>query len=254
MTDRIESFRVGDSPRVVAATRRGDIAVVIGEPGTVQVRFAGSGADGFDVNQLGDRITVESRRRGLFGSSIDIILTVPTAAGLELSCTSGDIVVQGDVEELKASVASGDVRAGTIRSACRVNSASGDIRVDSVRDAEINTASGDVRLGRVEQTLRLNSASGDVYVGEVGESATFKVASSTVRVACLSGSELRYKSMSGDLVVGIPQHRTIELDFTSLSGQLRNRLPAGDGSPSEKVVTISVNAVSGDLTLRGATR
>jgi DUF4097 and DUF4098 domain-containing protein YvlB len=116
----------------------------------------------------------------------------------------------------------------------------------------VNTASGTVRLGRVDRSLRINAASGNVYIDEIGESAICKVASSDVRIGAFDGSEFRLKSMSGDLVLGLPRRRTIDLDFTSLSGKLRNKLPKGDGSPSEKLVMIAVAAVSGNVTLTAA--
>lgn len=253
MTDRIKTFEVGEGARVIAATRSGDITVVSGSPGSVRVAIDGPGAANYEVDQLGDVISVEPRRKGRFvGSSADIVLTVPATASLELSCTSGDINVQGEIEELRASVASGDVRANVVRSVCRVNSASGDIRINAVHDAEINTASGTVRLGRVERNFRLNSASGNAYVDEIGDSAICKVASSDVRIRSFLGTEIRHKAMSGDLHLGIPGRRTIELDFVSVSGRLRNRLPKGDGSPSEKTLVLSVSAVSGDLHLERA--
>ncbi len=253
MSDRIETFDVGDSARIIAATRSGDITVVTGEANSVRVVIDGPGASNYEIDQLGDVVSVEPRRKGRFiGSSADIVLTVPDRASLELSCTSGDINVQGEIEELRASVASGDVRAGDVRSMCRVNSASGDIRFNSTVDAEINTASGTVRLGRVRRNLRLNAASGNVYVDAIGESAICKVASSDVRINSFEGTEILHKTMSGNLHLGIPPRRTIELDFSSLSGRLKNRLPAGDGSPSERVLNISMTAVSGDLTLKGA--
>ncbi|MCP3998187.1 MAG: DUF4097 domain-containing protein [bacterium] len=253
MTDRIETLETGAAPRIIAATRSGDITVVDGSPGTVRIVIDGSGADLFEIDQIGDVISVEPRRKGRFlGSYADLVLTVPPDASLELSCTSGNITVQGEVEELRASVASGDVRANSIRSGCRVNSASGDIRLQSALDAEINTASGTVRIGRVLRSLRLNAASGNAFVDEVGESAICKVASSDVQIRSFQGNEIRHKAMSGDLRLGIPARRTIELDFTSVSGRLRNKLPKGDGSPSEKTLSISVTAVSGDLRLEGA--
>lgn len=252
MSDRIEAFEVGGTVRVIAATRSGDITVIGGEPGSVRVVITGSGAAGYEIDQIGDVVSVEPRRKGRFiGSSADLVLTVPAGATLELACTSGDINVQSPVVELRASVASGDVRVDTVRSVCRINSASGDIRVNRTLDAEINTASGTVRLGTVERGLRLNAASGNVYVDEVGESAICKVASSDVRIDRFSGNEMRLKTMSGDLHLGIPPRRTVDLDFTSLSGRLRNKLPPSDGSPSEKSLSISVAAVSGDLTLVG---
>ena len=253
MSDRIETFEVGSFVRIIASTRSGDIAVVSGPEGAVRVAVDGPGASNYEIDQLGDVISVEPRRKGRFiASSADVVLTVPESVSLELSCTSGDINVQCDVDELRASVASGDVRAATVRGMFRVNSASGDIKANSVTDTEVNTASGTVRLGRVIRNMRLNAASGNVYVDEIGESAICKVASSDVRIGAFTGTEIRHKSMSGDLHLGIPPRRTIELDFSSVSGRLRNRLPKGDGSPSEKLLNISVTAVSGDLTLKGA--
>lgn len=253
MSDRIETFEVGQTVRIVAATRSGGITVVGGGMGAVRVAIDGGGAGNYEIDQIGDVISVEPRRKGRFiGSSADLILTVPTGASLELSCTSGDINVQGPVYELRAGVASGDVRVDRVETICRINSASGDIRLNWAQDAEINTASGTVRLGRIERSLRINAASGAVYVDEIGDSAICKVASSDVRVGRFDGSEFRLKTMSGDLHLGLPPRRTIELDFTSLNGRLRNKLPKGDGGPSEKLVAISVTAVSGDVTLTGA--
>ena len=253
MSDLIETFEVGETVRIIAGTRSGDITVVSGDPGVVRVDIDGPGSGNYEIDRLGDVISVEPRRKGrLIGSSADITLSVPPKTSLELTCTSGDIRIQGAIEELRASVASGDVRGDVVRSTCRVNSASGDIKFNSVFDAEINTASGTVRIGQVRRNLRLNAASGNVYVDEVGDTAMCKVASSDVRIGAFLGSEIRHKTMSGNLHLGLPPRRTVELDFTSVSGKMRNRLPKGDGSPPEKLLTISMTAVSGDLTLKAA--
>ncbi len=254
MSDRIETFTVGKSVRVIASTRSGDITVTNGDSGSVRVIIDGPGGANYEIDQLGDVISIEPRRKGKrIGSSADVILQVPTYAGVELSCSSGDIDVQGSVFELSASVASGDVRADTIETVCRVNSASGDIKFNIAQDAEINTASGTVRLGVVRRSLRVNAASGNIYVDEVGETSISKVASSDVRIGAMLGTEIRHKAMSGDLHLGIPPRRSVEMEFSSLSGRLRNKLPKGDGSPPEKTLSVSVAAVSGDVTLKGAT-
>lgn len=253
MSELIETFSIGEYVRIVAKAKSGDITVVGGDQGTVRVVINGGGADDYDIDQVGDVITVDPVRRGRFlGSSADIVLTVPGTADVELSTTSGDIDIQCPVREARASAASGDVRADVIDRVFRGNTASGDIRVKRCEDAEINTASGSVRVGTVARSLRLNAASGNALISDVGESAVCKVASSDVRIDRLLGGELRVKAVSGDVHVGIPRHRTIDLDFTSMSGRLRNQLPPGDGSPSEKTVSIRVTAVSGDLILNGA--
>lgn len=252
MNDRIETFDASDSVRIIAATRSGDITVMGGPAGSVRVVVDGPGAANYDIVQLGDVISVEPRRKGRFlASSADVVLTVPAGASLELACTSGDINVQTDIVELRASVASGDVRANAIHGFARVNAASGDVRINAADDAEINTASGTVRLGRIRR-IRLNAASGNVYVDEIAESANCKVASSDVRIASFAGTEIRHKTMSGDLHLGIPPNRTIELDFASVSGRLRNRLGKSASDGDKQPLSISMSAVSGDLTLKGA--
>lgn len=251
MSDRIETFEVGDTVRIIAATRSGDITVIAGESGSV--RLAIDGPADYEIDQVGDVISIDPRRKGRFlGSSADLALEVPAGASLELSCTSGDIDVQCPAVEVRASVASGDVRLDTVETLCRVNSASGDIKVGAALDAEVNTASGTVRLGTIGRNLRVNAASGNVHVEEIGESVISKVASSDVRIDRFLGTEVRHKSMSGDFHLGVPPHRTIEMDFSSLSGSLRNKLPEGDGTPSERLLSVSVHAVSGDVTLHGA--
>lgn len=80
----------------------------------------------------------------------------------------------------------------------------------------------------------MNSASGDLRIGRV------------------DGSEVNARTLSGDVVLGIPARRRIDVDMQSMSGDLRNRLPKGDGSPPEASIRIRAVSVSGDVTLRGA--
>ncbi len=81
MSDRIETYEVGDTVRVIAGTRSGDITVVGGAPHEVRVVIDGPGAANYEIDQLGDVISVEPRRKGRFiGSSADVILTVPDTA------------------------------------------------------------------------------------------------------------------------------------------------------------------------------
>jgi DUF4097 and DUF4098 domain-containing protein YvlB len=57
--------------------------------------------------------------------------------------------------------------------------------------------------------------------------------------------------VSGDVRLGIPPRRTLDVEVQTLSGDVRNRLPTGDGSPPEKRVTLTVKTLSGDITLQG---
>ena len=116
---------------------------------------------------------------------------------------------------------------------------------------EVSTASGDVRVGSVQGDVNSTTASGDLSIDEVGGSASLRTASGNLTIGRLTGGDLSAKSLSGNLKVGIPPRRRIDVDLHSLSGKLRNRLPEGDGSPPEAEIVVRANTVSGDVTLLG---
>ncbi len=253
MTDIRRVFEVGDRVRLEASTTSGDIVVSEGDSGVVDV-LVDSGGENYDLEQHGDLITVRPKR-GLLRrfSSSDIHLEVPPQASLSLSCTSGDIIVNAPVRELHAGTAAGDLRIGFVERSANLRSASGDVYADEVGERlQITTASGTVRIGTVGRDLTVTSASGDVQADYVGESANVKSASGDVRLRNFEGGDLRARTLSGDISIGLPPRRLLDVDLQTLSGELRNRLPEGDGSEPDRTVTLHLKTVSGDVTLRGA--
>ena len=100
--------------------------------------------------------------------------------------------------------------------------------------------------------LSMTTASGDAVVGSVDGAVRPRTASGDVKIRRFDAPDLVAKTISGEVSVGILRRRRIDLDLQSLSGSLRNRLPEGDGSPSEKTIRLRAKRVSGDLTLVGA--
>ena len=254
MSERSETFQVGQRVRVEAATTAGEIVVSEGNAGTVGVRVSGSKADEFRIEQRGDVIVVapeRSMRRWLGGA--DIELQVPAGATLDLRTTSGDVAVGVATDELSVSLASGDVRARDVARVASVRSAAGDVSIDAVGERlEVTTASGDVRIGSVGRDASVTSASGTVHLARVGESAGVKTASGDVVVSRFDGTDLQVATLSGDIRIGVPPHRLLDLDLQTLSGDLRNRLPEGAGGEPERSVALRLKTVSGDVTLEGA--
>ncbi len=255
MTSNIhEVFTVGERVRIEASTTSGDIIVSPGEPGVVDIRIE-DGLGNFMVEQSGDLILIKPNRSGFFSrfASADIHLAVPGSAELALHCTSGDVLVNTPVREVEVSSASGDVRIDDVARSVKVRSASGDVWVGGVGEQlTVTTASGTVRAGDVGRDFTATSGSGDVYVDRVGETASVKAASGDISVHRFDGTELSVKTLSGDLRIGIPPRRLLDVDLQTLSGELRNRLPEGDGSDPERSVSLRLTTVSGDVTLRGA--
>jgi DUF4097 and DUF4098 domain-containing protein YvlB len=253
MTDVRKQLEVGEAVRIDVATASGDITVVPGEPGKVDVDLSGSG-DSYLVELVGDTVMVhpEKGRRRRFWST-DVVIRAPEGSTLIARCTSGNITVTVPVGDVDLAVASGDIRVREVRGNAKAKAASGDVTIDEVtRQATITTASGSVKLGRVGSDAVVTTASGDTVVDVIEGSAKFQTASGDVNVRRLTGSGLSAKSLSGDLKVGIPPRRRIDFDVKSLSGEMRTDLPPGDGSPPEKQVTLRVKSVSGDVTLVGA--
>lgn len=254
MSTRSQRFEVGERTRVEAMTTAGDVIVHAAPPGTVAVLVDGTRADEYVIEQRGDVITVEPAKgmRRWFGGA-DIHLEVPATATLELSCTSGDISVNCAVLEVEANVASGDIRIDEVARSARIKSASGDVFVDIVGERlDVGTASGTLRIGTVGRDVSVATASGDTYIDRIGETANLRSASGDVEVTRFDGTDLKVRTLSGDVRIGIPSRRLLDVEIQTLSGELRNRLVEGDGAPPERSVSLQLTTVSGDVTLQGA--
>lgn len=252
MSTRIEQFTVGDHPRVEVTNTSGQIAVVPGVTGSIEVAIDANG-ENYAIEQLGDTVSVRPVRgflKRIFSS--DILIRVPEGTVVEARNASGDIAIEASTAGLDAVTASGDIRARPVAGAVRIKTASGDISVERVTGSlDVVTASGDTRTGSVDGHLTVKSASGDVTIGRCGGNVVVNSASGGVRINRLDGVDVEVRTLSGDVVVGIPPRRRIELDMQSMSGELRNRLPEGDGSPPEATVRIRAASISGDVTMEG---
>lgn len=251
-------FEVADNPVVEVTTYTGDVGIDLGEAGSVVVD-CDTDDRGYDVTQVGSRITIEprpGRRFRRFGGG-DINLTVPDGTDLVIKTTSGDIraghAPRGSGPgRVDVSTASGDVRLDTVGADLRVKTASGDIYVDRVAASlVVATASGDVRVDHVGGDCEVTTASGDAHVQFVGGSVGFRSASGDVNIARLDGPSLRGKLLSGDVRIGIPARREIQLDLDSLAGELHNDLTSSGLEPEARL-RLDISVVSGDVFLYDA--
>ena len=253
MTDRREQYDVGDRPRLEVSNTSGDIAVIAGDPGRIDVAIEGAG-DKYTIEHYGNTVVIRPERgflKRIFSS--DIVVRVPAGTDIEAKNASGDVSIDVDTGDVDVVTASGDIRARVVAGTARLKVASGDIGLDHVAGSlDVISASGDVRVGRVDGDLAVKSASGDASVATVGGSVSLSSASGDLKVGRLDGEDVQIRTLSGDVVVGIPARRRIDLDLQSMSGDLRNRLPEGDGSPPEATIRIKASSVSGDVTIQGA--
>lgn len=250
--NRHEEFSVGDRPSVAIDVRTGSVEVRSAAAGRIAVALDGPDVDRWDVTQLGDSISITpATRSGWRSRATRVLVDVPAGADVEVRSATADVALSGEFGATRIKTASGDVRVG---SATRldINTASGDAAATSVGAVtSCTTASGDVDLGRIGGRLSVSTASGDVRVAEAADDVEIGSASGDVRVGWCGGSDISLKSISGDLVIGLPPGIRVEPDLSTLSGRthLPEAAPRGGPEP-RRVVRVGLKTVSGDITIR----
>ncbi|HYD54206.1 MAG TPA: DUF4097 family beta strand repeat-containing protein [Gemmatimonadaceae bacterium] len=204
----------------------------------------------------GNEVEVVGRRRR--GSAEDIrVQVVETSEGI-VAC----VVWRGD--ECDESGYHGRNRRGWDDDDRRSGRMDLEVRVPRGLHVHAGSVSGSVAVSGVEGEVRASSVSGDVRV--VGIRAPSLSASSVsgdieARVDALTGSgDLRFSSVSGDVVAELPKDFAADLRMSTVSGEIDSSFPITlqgrtnsrsiEGRIGEGGRRLTVSTVSGDLTLR----
>jgi len=221
----------------------GDIQVLTGPAGTVQVRgrvrasdhwLNFSGENGTDavrriekdppIEQTGNRIRIGERDRGLNwnGLSISYVVTVPATARVTARSGSGDLQVGDVAGPVDVSTGSGDIRIGRASEPVSARTGSGSIDVDGAAALVARTGSGSV-LASVKGNIEASSGSGDITVSQTAPGRTdVSTGSGDVNVKGVRGP-VRVRASSGDVTVeGAP---TAPWEVSASSGDVDMRLP-----------------------------
>jgi DUF4097 and DUF4098 domain-containing protein YvlB len=251
MNQRHEEYQVGSRPRLAIRLASGGVRVLPGPDGTIDVTVRGSKPDQLIIEQVGDQVAIRQDTGRWSGGSLDISITAPEGVDIEASLASTDLTVEVGVTDLQVNVASGDVRTRRVLRDASVKSASGDVEIDEVAGKlRITSASGDVSVGVVGGDAGCSTASGDITLGVVTGDVATKSASGDVDIDDFRGGELRGKTVSGDMKVGLRKGVQVDVDLQTLSGRIH--LPS-HASPAEAqdraAVRISFKSVSGNFEL-----
>ena len=250
---RHEEFQVGGRHRIEVNLPSGEAIFLPGEPGRVEVDVEGRNAEDLVIEQRGRRILLRTQQgSGSRWDSFEVTVRTPAGADLEVNVASADVDVQVATGTLLARLASGDIRAGEIEGDATVQTASGDVELGEVGGSfSVNTASGDVRLGRAGGRVTVQTASGGARLGTVLAALSASTQSGGFEVEHYEGGDLECNSTSGDVRIGLPSGRTLDVDLNTLSGDIRSDFSpeGGDGATAR----LSVRTVSGDITLLRAT-
>lgn len=245
-----ETFSVDGTPDLEIRIESGRVEVREGPPGEVDVSVD-TKAPGFIVEQRGNAILVSSDKESSWLSRGSAYVVVETPPGTDLRVGVASAFVEADLPlgKVEIKTASGDI---DVRSAetLVVKTASGDLDVESVeRSLRFTSASGDLRAERIAGSMVVSTASGDVHIEVADATLEMNTASGDAYITRFAGRSANFKTMSGDIDLGIPTGTSVDLDATLLSGKLR--LP--DAKPrkaaANRQMTIRAKLVSGDFTI-----
>lgn len=251
MSERRESLTVGAHPRLELRLATGEVRIVPGATGAVQVLIRGSKPEMVIVEQIGDTVVIRQETGRWSHGAFDITVHAPPGIDVEASLASTDLAIEVEVAGLQASVASGDVRARRISRDATIKSASGDVEIDEVGGKlRATAASGDMTIGVIYGDATCSTASGDVTVGYAGGDTAAKSASGKVTIDEFCGRDLRGKTVSGDMRVGLPRGVRVDVDLQSLTGNLQlPSSPSGSATGEKPTVRVAFKSVSGDFEL-----
>ena len=171
----------------------------------------GSGVDHLEVT--GDasdlRVAVKPTKHSHNAGESDLRLMVPSGAGVELETVSADVSVQGTRGPVKITTVSGDVGIDVQSQQVAVQTVSGDmiLRAPSII-TQTNTVSGDIHLSGLQGKLRVETVSGNLSV----KGSRF--------------SELKLKSVSGDMGLDASFSPQAVVTGETLSGNITLHMPA----------------------------
>jgi len=222
-----------------------DVTSVDGSDSRITLEGSEKALEGLRVEQVGDRLVVEERKKVLFGIRFDrdkltVRALVPHESRVSFVTASGEMQLSGTFGGVDVKSASGDVTLnGELHGDATVGNVSGDVRVGRVLgDLNVKTVSGDVVAQAVEGSISVQSVSSDLYVGEI------------------RSGKVQIQTVSGDSTLGIASGSNVDVDASSASGELSSEIALSssadgdhDGGPT---VVVRANTVSGDVKLRRA--
>ena len=246
------TFEVSGPADLDVSLSSGALTVESGPPGSVSVTVEAPTMEGWRLDQSGDSITV-SYERALIGRGgrARIRVIAPERSSLKANSASADIRARLPLDRVAIATASGEVLLGDVGSLA-VKTASGDVDVGVVsRDLAVRSASGDIHSVRVDGDASLTTASGDMHIETAAGAVSASSASGDLEVDVYLGEDIEAATMSGDVVVGLPPGRRVNLKANTLSGSVRlpERRTSGE-SAGGPTVDIGLKSVSGDLTIR----
>jgi len=184
--------------------------------------------------------------------SVAVHVAVPTHADLDVGTASAGIRVRGTARDAFLRSASGSIVAEAATGNCRLATASGNATLGAVDGrCRAQTASGDLHIGSADG-VDARCVSGDLVIGRLTGDASLVNVSGTTRVLRCERGRVRARSVSGEVIIGLPEGLRLRVDADSMSGRVRSEIPIAEGPPHDPGppdVSLAVRSVSGDVSV-----
>jgi len=227
-----------------------DVETVDGEETALTVDGDERMLEHVEVRHDGNRVVVSLRDKSKVGFSFSlgslvfgngglrVQARVPHGAGVKVKAASADTAITGRLEALEVNSVSGDVR----------------VRGEVADDATVKTVSGDIDLERVDGDVSVQTVSGDLRARGIAGSADAKSVSGDIRLESLSGGDVRFNSVSGDIEIGIAPGSVLDVDAGSTSGDLSSEVPLASERPADEAAAAAPTVVLRGRTVSGDVR
>lgn len=198
----------------------------------------GSGVDHLEVsgdaNEL--RVMVKLPKHSRNVGESDLRLMVPAGAAVELETVSADTSVQGVGGAVKVTTVSGDVGLDVQSQEVAVQTVSGDMIVRApARSTQANTVSGDMHLSGLQGRLNVESVSGNLSVkGSRFSDLKLKSVSGDMGLDASFSPQARVvgETLSGNITLHVPADMSGTAMIKSFSGETQCDLPQSSASAS----------------------
>jgi hypothetical protein len=280
---RTQIFDTATAPRLRINIPSGRITVAADATTTTRVELSAPRGDGAardwiaaaEIVQVGDEITVRGPRMSFslfnMGWQIEAVVHAPPGSHATLGIGAGRIETIGRMGEVSVNTGAGGVHiaecadanaqtgAGSIEiravsGSLEAKTGAGKVKVGRVgANAHITTAAGGVRIEYAGGAAKLKTAHGDIEVGDAGDSVDAFTASGGIWVRRADHGQVRARSVSGSVSVGVAAGVAARLDLSTVSGRVRSDLQAGGApAPGEAHVELVLSTVSGNVSVARA--
>ena len=237
-----KSYQVQGTPRLRLETSDANIRVTPGEGRAVAVHVTTEGwkigGDGITItdHQSGDQVEIVVRfPRHVFHVDlgrrrVDIEISVPRQADLDLHTGDGNVDVQGVRGSMVLHSGDGKLNLSELDGTLRAETGDGNIDLRNVRgDLTLHTGDGRIEVSGIDGSLRAETGDGHIHVNGRFDVLDVKTGDGGIDAEALDGSKLeaewRLSSGDGNLTLRMPGTIAADVELRTDDGHIDLAMP-----------------------------